>query len=269
MKTRFDTLHRRAFTLIELLVVIAIIAILAAILFPVFAKARERAKMSSCLSNCKQLGLALSQYIDDHDEKMPWNPYYGSAAPPPTKAWVVCLEPYAKSADIFRCPSFADRNNATTPSGYTLDGLYPIDKAKFPSIGYGFNEVMLGWGGSIEGSRNRPASIRDLKAPANIATISDSPFMWGSYMIRVVNGQFVDNTTGVKPGELFWVWSSPNQTGPVASQWRYGKERHIGGNIFVYADGHAAYSKPTVLNPTFNSSSNAYKYGYYPKAPLN
>jgi len=63
---------KRGFTLIELLVVIAIIAILAAILFPVFAKVREKARQTSCLSNEKQLGLAITQYVQDYDEKLPW-----------------------------------------------------------------------------------------------------------------------------------------------------------------------------------------------------
>ncbi|MEN6404264.1 MAG: prepilin-type N-terminal cleavage/methylation domain-containing protein, partial [Armatimonadia bacterium] len=62
---------KRGFTLIELLVVIAIIAILAAILFPVFAKAREKARQTSCLNNCKQLGTAIVQYCQDYDERMP------------------------------------------------------------------------------------------------------------------------------------------------------------------------------------------------------
>ena len=83
-----------AFTLIELLVVIAIIAILAAILFPVFAKAREKARQTSCLSNCKQMGLAFVQYNSDYDEMYPINP-----------EWKSRLQPYIKTTEINRCPS--------------------------------------------------------------------------------------------------------------------------------------------------------------------
>ena len=92
---------RKGFTLIELLVVIAIIAILAAILFPVFARAREKARQSSCLSNTKQIGLAILQYVQDYDEKFfayrmdSGGVYY----------WDVVTAPYMKNTQILRCPS--------------------------------------------------------------------------------------------------------------------------------------------------------------------
>ncbi|MHB8995088.1 MAG: DUF1559 family PulG-like putative transporter [Armatimonadota bacterium] len=91
---------RRGFTLIELLVVIAIIAILAAILFPVFAKAREKARQSSCLSNVKQLGLATLQYIQDYDEVLPAHQRQGRSITVQTQ-----VMPYMKSEQIFVCPS--------------------------------------------------------------------------------------------------------------------------------------------------------------------
>jgi len=100
----------RGFTLIELLVVIAIIAILAAILFPVFAKAREKARQSSCLSNVKQIGLAFLQYVQDYDERWPimywsgttnrWEPY--------GIYWGGEIAPYVKNTQIFLCPSKSD-----------------------------------------------------------------------------------------------------------------------------------------------------------------
>ncbi len=95
-------MRRRGFTLIELLVVIAIIAILAAILFPVFAKAREKARQTSCLNNAKQLGLALLQYAQDYDEVMV--PCYLSNTSP-TVYWVHSVEPYLKNTQITKCPS--------------------------------------------------------------------------------------------------------------------------------------------------------------------
>ncbi|MBI5833367.1 MAG: DUF1559 domain-containing protein [Armatimonadetes bacterium] len=103
--------HRRAFTLIELLVVVAIIAILAAILFPVFAKAREKARMSSCQSNLKQIGLAVAQYLQDYDHKYPWNDDVNNASTmleTHWNGWVSNgLQPYIKNFQIFVCPSKA------------------------------------------------------------------------------------------------------------------------------------------------------------------
>ena len=97
---------RRGFTLIELLVVIAIIAILAAILFPVFAKAREKARQTSCLSNAKQLGLAFMQYTQDYDETFPFQYWDGTAWQPAASGyWGGEIMPYVKNSQIFRCPS--------------------------------------------------------------------------------------------------------------------------------------------------------------------
>ena len=100
--------QQRGFTLIELLVVIAIIAILAAILFPVFAQAREKARQASCLSNLKQLGTAQMMYAQDYDETYP-KAYHQT--PQGDVGWYLLIQPYAKNTKIFRCPS--DRNPMT------------------------------------------------------------------------------------------------------------------------------------------------------------
>lgn len=112
----------RGFTLIELLVVIAIIAILAAILFPVFATAREKARQTACLSNMKQLGLGFSQYTQDYDELFPPRSYNVS----PFTSWPDIILPYTKSKALVRCPD--DQN--TTVSGNVS---YPV------SYGYNYN----------------------------------------------------------------------------------------------------------------------------------
>lgn len=105
---------RRGFTLIELLVVIAIIAILAAILFPVFAKAREKARQSSCQSNLKQLGLAILQYVQDYDERFPLG------LTPVGTAYQTTMElvmPYAQNTQIALCPSAAQADLDFTSIG--------------------------------------------------------------------------------------------------------------------------------------------------------
>jgi prepilin-type N-terminal cleavage/methylation domain-containing protein/prepilin-type processing-associated H-X9-DG protein len=105
--------RKSGFTLIELLVVIAIIGILAAILFPVFASAREKGRATACLSNEKQIGLALTQYETDNDGGNPQISYYsGNTATPPLVpgSWMLTLFPYTKTYSVFTCPS--DRSNA-------------------------------------------------------------------------------------------------------------------------------------------------------------
>jgi prepilin-type N-terminal cleavage/methylation domain-containing protein len=99
----------RAFTLIELLVVVAIIAILAAILFPVFAQARERARHVSCLSNARQLGSALTLYLQDYDETLPPSSNYAVAADAPERLWTRIIQPYIQNTGIFVCPSASVR----------------------------------------------------------------------------------------------------------------------------------------------------------------
>ena len=107
-KSQSSVKTRSAFTLIELLVVIAIIAILAAILFPVFARARENARRSSCQSNLKQIGLGIMQYAQDYDEKYPYGLNSNFQ-----QGWATQTQPYLKSIQVFRCPS---DSNDTTPA---------------------------------------------------------------------------------------------------------------------------------------------------------
>ena len=123
-----------AFTLIELLVVIAIIAILAAILFPVFAQARERARATACLSNLKQIGTAISMYLQDYDEQFPKSQYRGNPAQhgfgPITgdvnfwDHWPLHYGPYVKSVAVFNCPTSMDGTQNLTGTNWNNDGNY-------------------------------------------------------------------------------------------------------------------------------------------------
>jgi prepilin-type N-terminal cleavage/methylation domain-containing protein/prepilin-type processing-associated H-X9-DG protein len=128
--------RKSGFTLIELLVVIAIISILAAILFPVFARARENARKSACMSNLKQIGLAAMQYTQDYDERFPIaNLYYGSPIAGPNGYWYNLLQPYTKSLQVFVCPS-SGPTTYTCSYGWNIAGTKPLN-----TVGNGFGYI--------------------------------------------------------------------------------------------------------------------------------
>ncbi len=129
-------MQHRGFTLIELLVVIAIIAILAAILFPVFARAREKARQTSCLSNVKELTLGILMYAQDYDERMPPRYYRYVSTTPGGPNWCDHLvQPYIKNTQVTRCPSTEEKSY-----GYAQDYL---NWCKLASIGSPAETVVL------------------------------------------------------------------------------------------------------------------------------
>ncbi len=161
---------RRGFTLIELLVVIAIIAILAAILFPVFARAREKARQASCQSNLKQIGLAFLMYIQDYDERWPrweWGVVGGGGTPTPdAQQWYVRLYPYVKNVQLFACPSRSDNGSCRWCFANPDDSRYVAGMPEFRMIHYGYNEPM---------SNNccGRGAMADLKRPAEVLLVGD------------------------------------------------------------------------------------------------
>ncbi len=119
-------MKKHGFTLIELLVVIAIIAILAAILFPVFARAREKARQATCLSNAKQIGLGFMMYAQDYDERIPnyRHDYPGRTAAYWTVLWPMLIQPYIKNMQVYYCPSDPDAPTRSYPCSYGQNYYY-------------------------------------------------------------------------------------------------------------------------------------------------
>jgi prepilin-type N-terminal cleavage/methylation domain-containing protein/prepilin-type processing-associated H-X9-DG protein len=160
-------MKRTGFTLIELLVVIAIIAILAAILFPVFAKAREQARKTSCLSNMKQLGLGLLMYAQDNDESLPitnydrWNGVQSEWGVN-LITWNDLILPYVKNDQIFICPSRPNDGKGETGGWGTLT------RAK----GYAFNDYVNGW---TYGSGQGTFALAGITTPASKMLLAEEP----------------------------------------------------------------------------------------------
>lgn len=203
-----QTAIRRGFTLIELLIVIAIIAILAAILFPVFARARENARRTSCASNLKQIGLAMLQYTQDYDERFPL-PAYTDPVTATSFRWRHAVYPYTKSAQLFRCPSnkYATLDGAAG-SAPQIPRNYAINVNFQPSATF-----------AIPLSGIVSASTR-IFATENAG--SDYRIMYANH-----------GSTGNEQQFANFVWNSGNFSG------------HLGTMNFLYADGHVKALKPT------------------------
>lgn len=219
------------FTLIELLVVIAIIAILAAILFPVFSSARERARQTACLSNSKQLAIALTMYTQDYDERLPMYQFPDPSGGP-TYGWQWAMMPYMRSSQVLICPSaqkICDLNGAST----AYDPTYANPGAGLGSGSYGYNYAYLG---TYSGSA--PNYVYATHVLAEITTVS-----------RTV--AFTEITSIMGTGAAYYptLWNTSRSNSCTAGSLE-GKQfatRHMGGNNVVFVDGHAKWMRPDQL----------------------
>ena len=221
-----------AFTLIELLVVIAIIAILAAILFPVFAQARESARQTTCLSNLRQIGLANNMYLQDYDETYvpvggtveqvwPTSHRETTNGPKVISGWSLNLLPYIKSRDLFQCPSmdktFTGDGDCKAFNGQRMTNHYAYN------FWLGADDSYWGYGSSADGSVNlsSPLSIAAISQPSNTVSHFHSgsvpPYgsSWGCVYVTIELPDFYNK---IRP-----------------------RLRHKDGDNFVFADGHAKW----------------------------
>ena len=215
---------RRAFTLIELLVVIAIIAILAAILFPVFAQAKAAAKKTQCLSNQKQIGTSIYLYLNDSDDTLPMANYPAAPAymgPPFTKFswhkgegvaelnWADLMLPYTKSIDIFKCPDDS-----------TGLAIYPAGSGtKVPGkpLSYALNLYFFSQPNSVRRFSTTGGSMSEITASASKIFVAESSSNSNFELMRPDRYKAPDGTVTL--------------------------ERHLLGANYVYADTHAKYHK--------------------------
>lgn len=243
------------FTLIELLVVIAIIAILAAILFPVFAQAREKARQASCLSNAKQIGLAAMMYAQDYDEIMPETGWQGPCSDPLTGApgdafysgvqsFPIASAPYIKNWDIFKCPSDSQFGGFNKPNSFCYEaqliqaefpGAYPGIKdvpdamRKVLPLSYAANYFLAGayatpTQAGVMGAKMRP--IASYASPANLFYTADVG------AVATANGWIF----------AAWYIAPGYGNGTTDTRWRKG-QRHAEGRNWTFCDGHAKWLK--------------------------
>lgn len=201
------------FTLIELLVVIAIIAILAAILFPVFAQARAKARQTTCLSNGKQLGLATLSYAQDYDECYPLvggaeEPYtvlegVKNSANEPFNGWSLLLQPYIKSRGLFLCPSmpqdFEGRNGCAKYDGKPITNNYSYNYLLGSDDSYPYGDYYQSPAGVAPRTRwDRPRSLAEIIRPANVIVFQHSNSLqpygrdWGCTYVTIETPDFIN-----------------------------------------------------------------------------
>ena len=237
--------QRRGFTLIELLVVIAIIAILAAILFPVFAQAREKARATSCLSNFKQVGLAAQMYQQDYDGYWPlwWNgdenhigdPNYG-------RYWAGQLDPYTKNFQIRKCPSDPYQTPKDYPTG--INSLNGTVQSMTSNRNIQFDERK-----ALPGTWLHP-SMNDAEISSVARTVA----------IHEAVGADEGRTTPIQDSYTGW-WGT--------DETKYGDTHHSKGGNYVFFDGHAKWLRPNAVEPCPPNAGWGVEQGPDPSSPFN
>ncbi|HEY3332445.1 MAG TPA: DUF1559 domain-containing protein [Capsulimonadaceae bacterium] len=279
--------RKRAFTLIELLVVIAIISILAAILFPVFSQAREKARASACTSNMKQLGLAVLQYNQDYDEQFPLSYTAGGSTLSCSSTadcagkftWPAMLMPYIKSSNIFQCPDQPADLGVTqgTWSGGVTSNSFPVGYSYNYSIGGNFTGTD---GGSIPSNK----SIVVAAAPATVVLITDggsdptvaaainTPQQWptakASTYCNYCGSAAKFRTKWLLVGSGSSLANTTDYGGPVARHqglsnilWVDGHVKALAIEKFYSLYGHEVTNKPAEITTTYWSPCLDVKYG--------
>jgi len=261
-------MRRRAFTLIELLVVIAIIAILAAILFPVFAKVREKARQTACLSNQKQLGLAFVQYIQDYDETAPWG-IASSYLPNGTllEDWANAIDPYLKSDAVYKCPSDP---TASVPNNAFVNGQWQPGVVMSYAINLNFGAPPSTGGSNIYGINclTSPMQLSQLSAPGSTVFLTEiegfgkgslgagtqgalstngMPNNWRAFCLPTG-----DCSTPSAWGAKYATGLFANTVNPDAGV--FGTSgRHTGGANYAMADGHVKWLRSSSVSSGWNN----------------
>ncbi len=244
--------QHKGFTLIELLVVIAIIAILAAILFPVFGRAKEAAKQTACLSNARQIGIANSMYVQDHDGMFPIHYAYNSQPPagqPGHKGVEIQLIPYIKNgtnglAPIFRCPMDAG-------GPYTAQDV-PGSNSYWNAYGssYRFTKCLFSVVAGESTGNNEPRDYTALVSESAIQFPSESRIMRDEMMAA-----FDSKLVPAACDKYGYDCPAP---------WNYFTRWHSNGGTLIFADGHAKFATgegafdKSIVNPEGNRSGEAH-----------
>jgi prepilin-type N-terminal cleavage/methylation domain-containing protein/prepilin-type processing-associated H-X9-DG protein len=230
----------RGFTLIELLVVIAIIAILAAILFPVFAKVREKARATSCTSNLKQLGLAFAQYTQDNDETYP-----NIAADFNTSGWASEVYPYVKSAGVYKCP-----DDSTVPTAATQQVV---------SYGANYNVTNPTNNANYVAGNSNPATLAQLAAPAATVLLFEVQGRQTILTGPAATDESADGTCGKdfwsgQPSAYIGKYATGNPPAQKLTLISTGTV-HTSGSNFLAGDGHVKFLMPGRISGGYNAAS--------------
>jgi len=220
----------KAFTLIELLVVIAIIAILAAILFPVFARARENARKAACMSNLKQIGIGVMMYAQDYDESYPVgsmnyvaaNPDWFGNTTPATARWYTVIFPYVKNKQVFVCPTAGDGIGFSGGYGWNIRGT---GSGSATYNGFGYNAV-ASWGTP---SGSGPVRLAEVDEPSTTILITDP----------ASNGYASNGIYAIGYSSLGYMpVLHGGQVGPFTTT---SSVAPGGGGNYLFADGHVKF----------------------------